>query len=242
MSNQSSYFFEPHRLLVIWQSSLAEVRTRFVVGELIRCENCVSLSYFPWSSDYLTAETLGFEGHPAFPRHQVVHHHNVMEVLSRRLPPRSRSDFGFYLKKYGLAEHPNISDFGLLGYTAGILPSDGFSFAINLGFEAIPLFFPMECAGFRFYDGMQMEFDSVSNFVVEFRPEDGNAYDPFAVAIYLENRKLGFVPRYYSSLVRIWLHRYNVFGFTSRIMGSIGSPKLLLNVSISNKQEPKSIS
>lgn len=101
--------------------------------------------------------------------------------------------------------------------------------------------FPMECTGFRFYAGMNMEFDSVPNLHVEFRTEENNNYDAQAVAIYLFDQLIGYVPRYYSPLFRIWMSRFQVIGVTTRIMGSIGSPKLQLQVSVSNNTAPEPI-
>ncbi len=225
---------EPSRLKVIWQAVNSSVRTKFVVGELIRSDDKVSLTYFRLWPDFTQAQSLGFQGHPAFSINTPVHHHNVLEVLSRRLPPRHRADFATYLAKHRLQQVAHLSNFALLGYTGGHLPGDGFSFAIDFLHENLPHQFLMELAGFRYYAGMQVEISSIIGQYVHFQAEDNNPHDPFAVQIFLHGMLIGYVPRYYSLTFRYWLENFNVLGAIERIDGTLTKPQVHCMMHISS--------
>jgi hypothetical protein len=230
-----TYAIEPNRLKMIWQSSTSTTRTKFVVGELVRAEDKVSLSYFRISSDFLNAISIGFVGHPAFRIDTPVHHHNVIEVFSKRLPPRNRADFQAYLSKNRLENIPSISNFALLGYTGGHLPGDGFSFAIDFCYENLPYQFLMEVAGFRYYSGMNVEISAMAGQLVNFEPESTNLHDPFAVKIMFMGTHIGYVPRYYAPLVRYWLNHCRIFAIIERIDGTLTKPQVHLMMHVLSK-------
>lgn len=225
-----NHIIEPNRLKLIWQSSNPKFRTRFVVADLIRSSYCVSLFYKKFTHDFQNAQLFGFQGHPAFRIDQAVHHQNVLEVFSRRLPSRNRTDFPTYLAKHRLDNHLNISDFALLGYTGGALPSDGFSCAIDFEYEDKPHQFMMEVAGFRYHAGMNVEIPSLTNQIAVFAPEDNNDHDPFAVQIIVSGVKIGYVPRYYAQLFRIWMNDSFLYGSIERIDGTLTKPQVHLMV------------
>ena len=229
--NNIYYVTDPNRLKMIWQSS-GENRKKFVVGELVRSGLQVSLSYLRYNGDFYEAVMNGFRGHPAFRIDDPVHQHNVIEVLSKRLPPRNRADFPAYLVKHRLGQTPYISDFALLGYTGGYLPGDGFSFVVDFAFENPPYMFLMEISGFRYYDGMNIEISQLLNQPVYFEAEPSNIHDALAVKIMFMGMKIGYVPRYYLPLFHHWLNNFQIYSNVERIDGTMQKPQvhLLMNV------------
>ncbi|MBB3587769.1 HIRAN domain-containing protein [Sphingomonas sp. BK481] len=227
-----SHLIEPNRLLLIWQSSNPTVRKKFIVGELVRASDRVSLTYAYYSHDLQEAMSVGFTGHPAFPLDVPVHHFNVVEVFSRRLPPRNRSDFRTYLEKHRIDPVGQISDFALLGFTGATLPGDGFMCAIDYRYETMPHLFLMEVAGFRYNAGMHLEISAMMGQVVTFMPEIDNPHDQNAVRIFVAGLPIGYVPRYYAALMRTWLSSCMTMGVIERIDGTLTKPQVHIAVSV----------
>lgn len=145
------HLVETDRLLLSWQAQDSTQRTRYVVGEVVRNGNDVALNYFKNSDDYKDACTHGFSGYPAFQtKLEGPHNNQVLEAFNRRLPPKSRSDFGRFLEIRGINLANNLSEFTLLGYAGAKLPDDGFELVhpfenVEAQFELI-----IEIAGFRY--------------------------------------------------------------------------------------------
>ena len=55
--------------------------------------------------------------------------------------------------------------------------------------------FDCHVAGFAYYDGLDVIDNLVIGAPVMLRSESDNPYDPDAVAIYFEDKKLGYIPR-----------------------------------------------
>src|SRR4030042_2769470 len=69
----------------------------------------------------------------------------------RRLPPRSRGDFGRYLDSLRIQKDAEISDFALLGYSGAKLPDDDFT-VVNTFENAVPPFeLLLHVQGYRYY-------------------------------------------------------------------------------------------
>jgi HIRAN domain len=230
---------EPNRLKLIWQSSGPD-RNKYTVGELIRSGPYISLSYFHSSTEIFAAMTAGFTGHAAFPLYRPVYHENVVETFARRLPSRQRNDFHFYLKKNRLAQ-TYISDFSLLGYTGAYLPSDGFSFAIDWRFQELPYLFLMEVSGFRYHSGMLMPMDNLIGRSVTFVSEDNNQYDRNAVALYVGNDKIGYIPRYYAADFRFWHAIYEISATVERIDGALAKPQVSILIYVRGRQHTNAL-
>lgn len=228
---------EPNRLKLIWQSNGTD-RNKYVVGELVRSGDQVSLSYARYTNDYARAFLSGFVGHPAFPLASAVYHQNVTEVFSRRIPPKTRGDFGAYLAKNRIKYSDTLSDFTILGYTGAYLPSDGFSFAVDWRYQEFPLIFMMEISGFRHHQGMNLAMSDLLEKQVLFVPEPGNIYDPQAIKIQIGDVQIGYVPRYYCAEFANWLSFINVYAHVERIDGALINPKVYLFVAVSNVNSP----
>ena len=88
------HIIEPEKLLLSWQTNRS--RGRLFVAELIRKGENADLVYLLNSNEFLNAESLGFEGYPGFSSNKQIYD-NVLFAFIKRLPPRSRGDFGKYL-------------------------------------------------------------------------------------------------------------------------------------------------
>lgn len=82
------HIVEPTKLLLAWQSSSEEHRKRYIVAELNRIDNDVSLTYLVDTNDFKNAKNMGFESYPAF-NDTTKTYHNVLDAFMRRLPPRT---------------------------------------------------------------------------------------------------------------------------------------------------------
>lgn len=229
-------FVEPSKVRMIWQSNLPQYRSKYFVAELIRCGSEISLFYNRNSIEWLGATSAGFRGFPAFDTRQIAHHSNVMQVLSRRLPPRSRSDFYYFLEKNGLSQNPMISEFALLGYTGARLPGDGFSFEIDFSIEQMPFEFFFEISGFRYNAGMQMDMAQLTGKPVLFLPEPHNPHDPNAVGVYVDQSRIGYVPRTLAPLLNGWLQYAVVHAAIGKIEGPAVRPDVSVFISLATAQ------
>ncbi|MBT2774834.1 hypothetical protein J7J47_21645 [Halomonas sp. ISL-60] len=194
MTRLIEHLVEPHRLLLYWQARESKKRSRFLVGELVKREDKVVMVYDLDSPELAEAKRLGFRGYPAFPMRQAEHSHQVLEAFTRRLPPRSRRDFGRYLELRALPVNTSISDFALLGYSGAKLPNDGFELVHP--FDNPPEVFEVliEIAGFRHESQLEVT-DLQTGGRVQFVPEPENSFDASAIRLESDGRKLGYVPR-----------------------------------------------
>ncbi|MDN7131218.1 HIRAN domain-containing protein [Halomonas sp. MC140] len=194
MTRLIEHLVEPHRLLLYWQARESRMRSRHLVGELVKRDDKVVLVYDLDSAELAEAKRLGFGGYPAFPMRQAEHNHQVLEAFTRRLPPRSRRDFGRYLELRALPDNTTISDFALLGYSGAKLPNDGFELAHP--FDNPPEIFEVliEIAGFRHESQLDVT-DLQAGSRVQFVREPENTVDVDAIRIESAGYKLGYVPR-----------------------------------------------
>lgn len=194
MTRLIEHLVEPQRLLLYWQARESKMRSRYLVGELVKRDDKVVLVYDLDSPELAEAKLLGFRGYPAFPMRQAEHNHQVLEAFTRRLPPRSRRDFGRYLELRAIPVDANVSDFALLGYSGAKLPNDGFELVHP--FDNPPEAFEVliEIAGFRHESQLDIT-DLQIGCSVQFVPEPENPVDTAAIRIESAGRKLGYVPR-----------------------------------------------
>lgn len=223
---------EPVRLLLAWQAPEGLDRTRFIVGELYKAGNDVHFRYTTGSDDYKSAKELGFWAYPAFKNTGADYSHGVLETFLRRLPPRSRSDFGKYLQLFRLPQDRYISDFALLGYTGAKLPTDGFSIIHPFDNLAGPCEFLLEIAGFRHKSKIPADALQIGDNVALSADED-NKYDKYAVQIEYKDSVIGYVNRGLSKTFREWLERrYKVAATIERVNGHPVRPLVYLFVKV----------
>jgi hypothetical protein len=224
---------EPTRLLVTWQSSDERERTRYIIAELTRDGEEVSLRYLTDSPDFKKAKTLGFDLYPAFRNENEVYENGVLDAFMRRLPPRSRGDYTQYLEGFRIRSDAEISNFALLGYTGAKLPSDGFAIInpfdnVDTAFE-----FLLEPAGYRYYrKDCTINLEEVADFQKEFDPERSED----VIKILIAGSRIGYVTRALLPSFETWIAQQRVQeAWIEKINGTPVQPVVYLYVKISPK-------
>lgn len=124
----------------------------------------------------------------------------------------------------------------LLGYTGAYLPSDGFSFAVDWRYEESPNIFLMEVSGFRYNEGMHIDIEQLQDRYLNLVAEPENPHDPNAIALFLEDKRIGYIPRYYAPDIHALSQYYSVFCKIERIDGAMAKPKVHVLTSISARE------
>ncbi len=232
---------EPKKVLIVWQAPDRQgnngTGNRFVVGEIIRSNERVILSYYD-SDDTKAAVDQGFMGLTSYPfKVGKEYDANIESVLSKRLPPNSRLDYEDYLRSFriSLEAAKNASPIALLAYTRGKLSGDGFSFYPSFE-DAIPPFsITFEIAGFRHNDGMKIDpTTSILGKSVNIVKEDENPYDSQAVAIMLDGIRLGSCPKGMRRSMRGLIDNYKINAHIERINGTSERPNILVFLELEN--------
>lgn len=237
---------EPKRLLVIWQArdvviwqapdkALAHAAgKRFIVGEIFVSDGNAKLRYYD-NVETKEAINFGFTGLTAYPYEANKEYNgNLVDVLSRRLPPDSRPDYEDYLRSYRISPSAeNITTLSLLAYTTGKLAGDGFSFANTFEGVDSPFDFTFEIAGFRHNEGMKLEnIESLQDVEVTLKKEPSNQYDNNAIAVEYNGKKLGYMPHGINSIMMSLLDKHKIKAFIEKINGTIERPNVLVYVAV----------
>jgi hypothetical protein len=227
------HVIEPKKLLLVWQSQgVDQKHTRRVVAEITRESNVAILRYLSNSTDYKEAIKEGFGGYPAFDVKECEHRQGVLDAFMRRLPPRNREDFGEYLTRHRLPDNAAISEMALLAYTGAKLPGDGFEICADFEFAQPPFEVILEVAGFRHQSAIPAK-DMIVGSRVNLIPEPQNLYDPYAIALFYENNKIGYVGRTFTHAVHTWFEKeYEVEAVVERINGKPERPLVYLYVTV----------
>ncbi|MCK1573912.1 HIRAN domain-containing protein [Bradyrhizobium sp. 174] len=181
--------------------------------------------------DMERARALGFSGYTAFDLTQIEHRKGVLAAFLRRLPPRSRADFGAYKGQFRLKSDLVLSDFALLAYTEAKLPSDGFSIVNPLDGVCAPCQFLLEVAGYRHYAGKLAKPLSVGQ-PLHLTAEPSNKYDPNAVRVETGSELVGYVNRLQAPAFLRWMKDHSIGAFVDRLNGSVAKPRLLMFVDV----------
>ncbi len=230
------HIVEPTRLLLAWQApDHMSNRRRWAVAT-------VEVATEPWSLRYFSREEfsvanggvlfddllkLGFEGYPAFARktRKSEFDSGVREAFMRRLPPRSRTDFAEYVRRFGFKDAEKISDAALLAYTEAKLPSDGFSLVGELEKSLLVGDFVLDIAGTRYQDFGDF-CPAKPGDLLTLRKEPTNAHDPSAVEIFWGDVKIGYVNRMQAPTIGYWIDHREIHLIVQRVNGRTGSPKV----------------
>ena len=162
---------------------------RFVIGSLKRnVSEGVSFKYSPKGVKEATLE--GFSVYDGFPDVNQLYTTNVLEIFSQRLTRSDRSDskplYDFWLISN------DMDNFNLIGYSQALLPTDNFELLADF-FPVVGLTFVTEIAGLsstQVSSNILNEGDSL-----EYRLEEENEHDKYAVALYKDEIKLGYVKK-----------------------------------------------
>ena len=193
---------QSRKIYLVWRAG--QHKGRLVIGELSETpEKRYVFRYRDGSSDLKEALTLGFAGYPAFPLKGEEFTENIIETFSMRLPPRSRSDFHDFLKRWEI-QNQNISDFDLLSITGGKLVTDHFEF-IDPHAHKRPNQFITELAGIThtLKDGNVVEQlkKLKGGKEVSLRRNPDNRFDPDAVEVYYSNNHVGHIKRIHATTI-----------------------------------------
>lgn len=231
--NFIEHIHEPLRLVLVWQSA-EPPRTRRAVAEIVRPDESTDHAIFRYlvdTSDMRLAQAEGFVGFPAFPKFDAEYEAGVVDVFNRRLPPRERGDYARYLEQFRLRPSEPISSVGLLAYTGAKLPSDGFALIDPLEDIESPVDVLIEVAGYRHHQ-QGCTTTLAEGMPAELRPEPDNAFDPNAIAIYVEGDRIGYVPRQQAPALLDLLRRGDIASNVERINGQPERPLIYLFASI----------
>lgn len=229
--NWIEHIIEPRRLILAWQApEELQNRHRFAVGEVTHDDSKTVLKYFLGTNDYNEAAHLGYRGYPAFRLNEREHASGVLEAFARRLPPEKRSDFSQYKESLRVRADAKISTFGLLAYSGGKLPSDGFSFVDPFEDTASSREFIYELAGYRYYAKDAGPISLGARLAFEFEPN--NPKDPNAIVVRQAGRKLGYVNRLQTTSFRTWLNEGRLSGELERLNGVADHPRAFAFVRI----------
>lgn len=227
------HIIEPEKLLLSWQTSqLRRNRGRMFVAELIRNENDADLLYLFDSDEFRSAQSLGFKEYPGFTSNQQKYE-NVLFAFMKRLPPRSRGDFGKYLDSLRIRKESKISDFALLGYSGAKLPDDDFTIIHTFG-KAIPPFeFLLHVQGYRYYME-RLPFNSIKlGQIATFQAEPENEFDTKAIKIIIGGIHAGYICHGLTESFHKWFEmNYKIEASIEKKNGTEDQPEIYLYVSI----------
>ncbi len=219
---------EPDRLDLIWKGSV-EPFTNYRVGEVLKQSGAYVLRYLTGTSDFRLACEAGFNGYPGFKVSIPEHKENVLETLKKRVLPRSRDDYQDYLIAHGLSPELELSEFALLGYSGGKLPSDGFVFLHPFNNATGTFSFVTEASGYRY--SRQADSSLRVGDKVELIEEPDNPYDPDAIKLCVQGQKIGYINRCQTSLFKKIISKKNEI-IVYKLNGSESRPRLFLGVTV----------
>jgi hypothetical protein len=217
-------------IYLIWKSPKGN---RFPVGKLYRNDR---FEYIAKHSAYEAGFTC-YAAFAIFTEAPLIEYSEPIKVFSRRLPPKSRSDYGKFLALYGL-DHTldavkNISDFDLLAYTGAHLTDNPFSFANPFKDCKPPFQFVMQAAAFERY-GVNFNNNDLLEQSLSLCPEPENPKDKEAISVKFGEEKIAYISRSYTEAFHEWLiHGFNIDLTVFRINGADEHRYLYLFVSVS---------
>jgi len=194
-------------LEVVWKD--LNTRQRFVIGILTKGKE-YSFRYKLESIG--KAYEKGFKGLVAFPDSNKEYTNTVMfPAFATRLPDEKRRDIKKILSKHNLKDYDS---FELLKKSGGKSPIDTLEFIepieVSNSEEKIEVVREFFIAGVRhcdlcddkINDKCTIKFPLQKEEVLSLEIENNNPYDSYAVAVYKESFKFGYIPMYYSKAVK----------------------------------------
>lgn len=220
------------RALLVWQRPLDETgrRDRCAVAELVQHQDHVSFRYFD-TEQLAGAVDASFLGDPGLPIGADNLDRLACDLLMRRLPPRSRADFGELLQRFGLSQDHEYSDLSLLAYTGARLTSDSFSICETFDGFSAPFTYVFDMAGNRH----DQELDTALEVSEElfFQRETENEFDPNAIVVSRHNGEtVGYVNRLQAEVVGGWLDNGSISASVLRVNGRAQYPRIFVEAEI----------
>ena len=163
---------------------------RLVVGTLRREGEGFSFLYD--GPDFARAEVEGFAGYPGMSDYSKEYNGQAMNSFASRIPSRERPDIDRILAAWGA--DVDMTDFQILGLTAGSLPTDMFELIPEIP-ATTGQFFYTSLAGIQQYAKSEV-FRTIpldTNLVVQCDPE--NEYDCNAVSVRYDGHIVAYIKR-----------------------------------------------
>lgn len=185
----------PHikHLIVVWRPGRSKSRIPVAIVK----SNVFGTTFKYLQEGVEKAQNDGFVCFPDFPSIQDIHETNVLKILSQRINNSERSDIQGYYDFWEVPDKAKGDAYRLMSYTQGILPTDNFEFlAEYYGTRGIR--FVSELTGLT---SNPLENDALKegDELVWIR-EPYNEYDPYAVALFREGQRLGYVKSIHSKV------------------------------------------
>ncbi len=230
--NYIEHVIIPERLLLLW-IPLSGHRMSRIVAELQRDGDNATLRYLCGDRDFELAIGEGFKGYPYLPVRNEKYI-DVLDIFTKRLPPRSRGDFSKYMDSIRIKGETYIDDFTLLGYSGAKLPDDDFTLIHPFDNAITPFEFLVDVSGTRYQDvGKYYERLDIGA-QVDFVPEPDNLWDSNAIAVLYDNIQLGYVCRGILPEFHRWLKQgLDVKGTIEKKNGTSDKPRIHLFVRVS---------
>ncbi|MBW2640331.1 MAG: hypothetical protein JRE10_09265 [Deltaproteobacteria bacterium] len=202
------------------------------IAELIRNgDDEADLVYLKEREDFSKAQSLGFKGYPGFDI-EINIYKNVLTSFMKRLPPRSRGDFGRFLDALRIKADAEFSDFALLGYSGAKLPDDDFTVIHPFENATPPFELLLPVQEYQHYQE-QLPLTSLSDDMQAcFEAEPDNPTDPEAIKIIIDGIRIGYVCRGLTASFHKWMQSgLTISAYVERINGTGQDPKVYLYVS-----------
>ena len=230
MDNLITEIFNPLYLYILWRSP-NEREGFFAVAQIERNnDNSIQLSYLKNTQDFIDAQERGFTGYPAFPDINKTYTENILNIFMRRLPPRKREDFKFYLNQIGLDSNIEIPDFALLAYSRAQLATDDFRLIFSFEGIKVPCEVIAEVVGVRHYKN---NFSSIAlNNKVTFEPEPDCQYDPNAIQVLYNGKIIGYISKVQAPSFGEILKTNKVSGTIQKLNGTAERPRIFIKISV----------
>jgi HIRAN domain/HipA-like C-terminal domain len=187
-----------NKLKLIWKDPVS--RQRFVVA-LLEYDSEQSIYRFKYLKDELDeAINHGFKNFPNFPDLTKIYEveNNLFNSIKTRLPLPKRPDYATILNRFNLT--PSNSDMEILEATRGRSATDTFEFIQAIDISMNNNFrITFDLAGARYSDYSDIREQLKVGDLVSLEPSLDNPYDKNAVKVmYEKEKRLGYVPKYYS--------------------------------------------
>lgn len=175
-------------IFLCWRPKVGERRIK--VGVLHQSSNGITFKYTPEAIE--AAEKSGFTPYAGFPNLNETYTKNVLEIFSQRLTRSERPDIEKYYTFWRIAPEYRNDKLYLLAKTQGLLASDMFEFLADYN-PVRGLDFVSDISGLSH---TKLPADALSSGdILEWKREPENEQDKYAIALYKDKQKIGYVKK-----------------------------------------------
>ena len=175
-------------IFLCWRPKVGERRIK--VGVLHQSSNGLTFRYTDEAKK--AAEQSGFTPYAGFPNLNETYTKNVLEIFSQRLTRSERPDIDKYYAFWRIAPEYRNDKLYLLAKTQGLLASDMFEFLADYN-PVRGLDFVSDISGLSH---TKLPADALSSGdILEWKREPENEQDKYAIALYKDKQKIGYVKK-----------------------------------------------